>query len=155
MSTQRFKPSGVRSEPLHPATRTPHVLPRSAVIVATITMLRIVALALIVASTFGNYVQFAGGWPAPGGVLPLDWLIIGAAVAYQLICSVFQWGFKALRWWLPYAVALIASAIPSFLTYNAWAGPYLSAQLGSIIAGVLILAATIGADALPEWVLVG
>lgn len=145
----------VKNEPLRPTARSPHVLPRSSVIVATIWMLRIIALALLVASTFGNYVQFIGGWPAPGRSMPFSWLVLGAAAGYQLICSLFQWGFKAQRWWLPYALALIASAIPSFLTYNSWAGPYLSAQLGSIIAGLLILGATIGADALPEWVLVG
>lgn len=153
MSARQFRSSGVSSEPLK--ARSPQVLPQSSVIGATIWMLRIVALALLIVSTFGNYVQFAGGWPEKGVSLGFSWLVLGAAAGYQLICSLFQWGFKALRWWIPYLLALVASAIPSFLTYNAWAGPYLTAQLGSIIAGLLILAATIGADALPEWVLVG
>jgi hypothetical protein len=142
----------VESKPLRSSVRSPHVVPRSAVIVAMIWMLRIISLALLIVSTFGNYVQFVGGWDQ---YWPINWAIVGGAAAYQLICSVFQWGFKAQRWWMPYALALIASAIPSFLTYNAWAGPYLSAQVGGVVAGLLILGATIGADALPEWVLVG
>jgi hypothetical protein len=131
---------------------SPAMVSRGGVIGAMIFILRVIALVLIVASTFGNYVQFMGGW---GAYWPINWTIIGLAALYQLICSLLQWGFKAGKMWLPYGLALLASAIPSFLTYNAWAGPYLSAQVGGVVAGLLILGATIGADALPEWVLVG
>lgn len=127
------------------------LLSQGGVIGAMILILRIIALILIVASTFGNYVQFMGGWAR---WLPLDALIIGIAALYQLICSLLQWGFKAGGMWIPYILALLASAAPSFLTYNAWAGPYLTTQLGSVLGTFVLLVATIGADALPEWVLV-
>lgn len=147
----------VRSEPLTskpaeaPRRRSPALVSRGGVIGAMIFILRVIAVLLILASTFGNYVQFVGGW---GGYWPLNWIIIGLAALYQLICCLLQWGFKAARWWLPYWIALIASAIPSFLTYNALVGPYLVTQLGSILAGAFILISVIGGDALPEWVLV-
>lgn len=131
--------------------RSPAMVSRGGVIGATIFMLRVLALLLIVASTFGNYVQFMGGWER---YWPVSAAVVGLAAAYQVVCSLFQWGFKALGWWLPYGIALIASAIPSFLTYNAWAGPELAVSIGPILAGVVILLCTIGADALPEWVLV-
>lgn len=134
---------------------TTAVVSQNGVIAAMIFILRIIALVLIVASTFGNYVQFVGGWPKPEETLPFDVLIVCIAMLYQLICSLLQWGFKAGGMWVPYALALLASAAPSFLTYNAWAGPYLATQIGSFLGVALLLIATIGADALPEWVLVG
>jgi hypothetical protein len=144
--------SNVQSAPLQKKqARSPHLVSQTWVIGLTIALLRVVAILLMIASTFGNYVQFVGGWDA---ISPISWVIVALAVAYQVICSVFQWGFKALRWWALYVFALIASAVPSFLTYNAWAGPYLAAQLGSVVGTGLIALAVIGADALPEWVLV-
>lgn len=130
---------------------SPAMVSRGGVIGAMIFILRVIALVLIVASTFGNYVQFMGGW---AHYLPVSWWVIGAAAVYQLICSLLQWGFKAGKMWIPYVLALLASATPSFLTYNAWAGPYLAVQLGAWLGTVVLLIATIGADALPEWVLV-
>lgn len=130
---------------------TTAMLSERGVIGAMIVILRIIAIVLIIASTFGNYVQFAGGW---AHYLPLDVLIVCVAALYQLICSLLQWGFKAGGMWIPYSFALLASAAPSFLTYNAWAGPYLATQLGPIIGTIVLLIATVGADALPEWVLV-
>lgn len=145
--------SNVRSTPLTKKQRpSPAVMSERGAIGAMIFILRVIALVLMVASTFGNYVQFMGGWEK---YLPIDLTIIGLAFVYQLICSLLQWGFKAGGMWIPYGLALIASAIPSFLTYNAWAGPYMTMQLGPILGSVVLFAATCGADALPEWVLVG
>jgi hypothetical protein len=130
---------------------SPAMVSRGGVIGAMIFILRVIALVLIVASTFGNYVQFMGGW---GAYWPINWTIIGLAAMYQLICSLLQWGFKAGKMWLPYGLALLASAIPSFLTYNALFGPYLTTQVGAILTMIGIGIAVIGGDALPEWVLV-
>jgi hypothetical protein len=130
---------------------TTALVSQGGVIGAMIFILRVIAIILMVASTFGNYVQFIGGW---AHYLPIDPMIVLIALFYQLICSLLQWGFKAGGMWVPYVLALLASAAPSFLTYNAWAGPYLVAQLGPWIGTVVLLVATIGADALPEWVLV-
>lgn len=143
--------NGKPAEETRGVPRTPAMVSRRGVIGATILMLRVLALLLILASTFGNYVQFVGGWDH---YLPVSAVVVGLAFGYQVVCSVFQWGFKALGWWLPYGIALLASAIPSFLTYNAWAGADLSVSLGPYLAGFVILLCTIGADALPEWVLV-
>jgi hypothetical protein len=126
---------------------------------ATILMLRGVSILLLLLSTFGNYIAFIGGWNAPWR---LAWPIIAAAVLYQVVFSLAQWGTKALArathnwaWGLGYAFALIASAVPSFLAYNGWAGPWLAFQVGVWPAGIIIFIAAVGADALPEWVLVG
>lgn len=143
------KPMG--DEEKRPARRTPAMVSRGGVIAAMIFILRIMAVLLILMSTFGNYVLFAGGWER---YLPIDIAVVGLAAFYQLICCLLQWGFKAARWWLPYGLALLASAIPSFLTYNALVGPYLMTQIGPILAGAFILISVIGGDALPEWVLV-
>lgn len=131
--------------------RSPAMVSRGGVIGAMILILRVIAILLILMSTFGNYVQFSGGW---AHYLPIDIAVVGLAAAYQIICCLLQWGFKAARWWLPYGIALLASAIPSFLTYNALVGPYLIAQIGPVLAGAFILISVIGGDALPEWVLV-
>lgn len=146
--------SNVTSRPLEsaPRRRTPAVVSAGRVITLMFWMLRFFAVLLILGSTFGNYVQFVGGWNV---AWPVSWTAIGFAVFYQLVCSVLQWGFKAVRWWPLYGLALIASAIPSFLTYNAWAGSYLTAQFGTALAFVIMGLAVIAADALPEWVLVG
>lgn len=134
-----------------------------AAVIAMVRLLRLLALVLLVLSTFGNYVAFAGGWEAlgwdwsdlPTSIAAISWPMAGAALVYQGIFAAIQWGSKAVQWWLLYTVALLASAIPSFLTYNAWAGPYLSAQIGALLAGAVVFVAAVGADALPEWVLVG
>lgn len=154
--TQRFTPTQhpVRSAPMdaQPTKRkSPALVSRGGVIGAMITLLRIVAVLLIIASTFGNYVQFVGGWDV---YRPFNVTIIVVAALYQGICCAFQWGFKAAGWWFPYVLALLASAIPSFLTYNALFGPYLATQVGAVLALIGIGVAVLGGDALPEWVLV-
>lgn len=141
----------VQSQPIT-TKRTPHVVSANRVIGITITILRVLAVLLIFTSTFGNYVQFVGGWEFAASV---NAVALALAIGYQALCSVLQWGFKALRWWPLYALFLLASAIPSFLTYNAWAGPYLTAQFGAALAFGMLGIAVIAADALPEWVLVG
>lgn len=127
------------------------LMSRGGVIGAMIVLLRIVAVLLIAVSTFGNYVQFVGGWDV---YWPINWPIVALAALYQGLCCAFQWGFKAASWWFPYALALLASAIPSFLTYNALFGPYLATQVGTALALIGIGVAVLGGDALPEWVLV-
>lgn len=140
--------SGKTTAPRRPS---PAMVPRGCVTIAALVMLRVIAVVLILASTFGNYVQFVGGWAS---YWPPEWVILLYAAIYQAVCSLFQWGFKAMRWWVPYLIALFASAIPSFLTYNALFGPYLALQVGAIPALIGIAIAVIGGDALPEWVLV-
>jgi hypothetical protein len=146
----------VTSAPLGSSTRpaarpSPAIMPRGCVITAALVMLRVIAIALILASTFGNYVQFVGGWAS---YWPPHWTILLYAAIYQAICSLFQWGFKAMRWWLSYTLALIASAIPSFLTYNALFGPNLTTQIGLYPTIVAVFLFVVAGDALPEWVLV-
>lgn len=145
----------VKSAPLNnpprPRRPSPAMLPRGCVVVAALVTLRIGALILIVLSTFGNYVQFSGGWET---YLPLQNAAILYAIGYQAVCCVLQWGFKAMRWWLPYLFALIASAAPSFMTYNPLIGPYLAAQFGVYGAILIVSALMLAGDALPEWVLV-
>jgi hypothetical protein len=140
----------VQSRPIRPDA-SPHVFKQSAVISAMAGVLRTISVLLIIASTFGNYVLFVGGW---AHWTPINAVAVGFAILYQALCCVLQWGFKAARWWILYFAALFASAIPSFLTYNEWAGPFLAAQLGPVVALLAMALATLGADALPEWVLV-
>ncbi len=151
----------VRSAPMPSARQGTHVVSRSKIVRLTIILLRMGAILLLIASTFGNYVQFAGGWEhvswswrsVSASLAAISWQAVFFAVVYQAIFSALQWGFKAQRQWLPYALALLASVIPSFLTYNTWLDPYLSAQIGLASPLVIFLAATF-ADAIPEWVLV-
>lgn len=141
----------VKSEPLRTSRPSPAVMPRGCVISAALTLLRVIAIALILVSTFGNYVQFVGGWAA---FWPPHWTPLLYASIYQGVCCMLQWGFKAMRWWVPYLFALIASAAPSFLTYNPVLGPYLVAQIGIYGAIAVVVALVLAGDALPEWVLV-
>jgi hypothetical protein len=141
----------VNGKPSTPRRPSPAMVPRGCVVNAALVMLRLIAVVLVLASTFGNYVQFVGGWES---YWPPQWIVLLYAFIYQVVCSLFQWGFKAMRWWVPYVIALLASAIPSFLTYNALFGPYLALQVGIIPALLGIGIAVIGGDALPEWVLV-
>lgn len=147
----------VRSAPMNnpptraPARPSPAMMPRGCVITAALVILRVVAIALILVSTFGNYVQFVGGWDF---YWPPQWVTLLYAGIYQGLCCLLQWGFKAMRWWFPYAFALIASAAPSFLTYNVVIGPYFTAQFGAQLAFIAVALFVIAGDALPEWVLV-
>jgi membrane protease YdiL (CAAX protease family) len=147
----------VRNEPLAngkptaPRRPSPAVVPRGCVITAAMAMLRVIAIALILASTLGNYVQFVGGWAV---YWPPQWTILLYAAIYQGVCSLMQWGFKAMRWWVPYLFALIASAVPSYLTYAGLFGPNLTLQIGMYPAMLVLLLLVIAGDALPEWVLV-
>lgn len=143
--------NNVRSQPMTSRRPSPAVLSRGGAIGGMVFILRVMAILLVIASTIGNYVQFMGGWEK---YLPIDFVVIGLAFVYQLICSLLQWGFKANRMWIPYILALLASAIPSFLTYNALFGAYMAVQVGTVLAPIGIGIAVIGGDALPEWVLV-
>lgn len=143
--------------------RTPHVVPAHVVEAGAIIMLWVIAILLWLASTFGNFVQFVGGW---GLVWPLNERTAAGvlyALVYQAVATIAQWGFKAKRWWPLYMLALLASAIPSFVTYNSWwINPWIVARLGSPvpnllawwIASVVIFVATVINDLIPEWVLV-
>lgn len=149
--------SNLKSRPLTPAARTyrPQVIPRGCVINAAIVFLWLIAVALMAVSTFGNYVMFVGGWDA--ATWPSDaatYRALGFAVGYQALCSVAQWGFKAIRLWPAYWVALLISAIPSFLAYNTGMGPWVAVQIGPILAPVAIFLAAVFIDMLPEWILV-
>ena len=139
------------------------VVPRHTAERGAVILLWILAITLWLASGFGNFVQFVGGW---GLVWPLNDKTAGGvfyALIYQGIFTLAQWGFKAKRWWFLYVAALLASAIPSFLTYNSWwINPWIVARLGPsvpftfawAIASVVIFVATVINDLIPEWVLV-
>lgn len=139
-----------------------HVISRHSVETGAIGLLWFLAIILWLASTFGNFVQFVGGWAY---VWPLGDNTGGAvlyAIVYQVIFTIAQWGFKAKRWWMLYAIALLASAIPSFLTYNAWANGWLVSSVGStapadiaaLLAGLFLFIIAVVVDLIPEWVLV-
>lgn len=152
----------IRSEPLRGGPRS-QVIPKRTVEQGAVVMLWVVAVALWLASAFGNFVQFVGGWAF---VWPLNEHTAAGvlyALIYQGIATVAQWGFKAKRWWGLYVFALLASAIPSFMTYNSWwINPWIVARLGSSvpfmlawsIASAIIFITTVINDLIPEWVLV-
>ena len=139
------------------------VVPRHTAEQGAVILLWVLAIILWLASGFGNFVQFVGGWAL---VWPLNDKTAGGvfyALIYQAIFTLAQWGFKAKRWWLLYGIALLASAIPSFLTYNSWwINPWIVARLGPsvpftfawAIASAVIFVATVVNDLIPEWVLV-
>jgi hypothetical protein len=137
-----------------------HVVPRHAVEAGAVAMLRLLAVILWLVSTFGNFVQFVGGW---GFVWPMNANTgkgIAYALIYQGIFTVAQWGFKAKRWWMLYIVALLASAIPSFLTYNAWANGWIVERvsappdIAALLAAIFLFVIAVVVDLIPEWVLV-
>lgn len=137
-----------------PRNQTTKVIPSSAVVIVLIRALQVIAVLLVIASIFGNYVQFVGGWPADNAALPLDAAAILYAAVYQVGCSVAQWGCKHQGWWVAYAAALIVSAIPSFFTYNAWAGVWLAVLIGPALSIVAIALIVLFIDMIPEWILV-
>lgn len=151
--------STVRSQALGPTTK---VIPTHSVETGAVILLWGLAILLWLLSTFGNFVQFVGGWDLAWPMNGYTGRAILYALAYQAIFTLAQWGFKAKRWWFLYGVALLASAIPSFLTYNAWAngwlvawaGPAVSQEIAPILAGLLLLVVAVVIDLIPEWVLV-
>jgi hypothetical protein len=127
-----------------------------------------VGFALLIASSwYGTYIQLAGGWSQYDGFLASLTAINGQAamfaLVYQLVVSGLQWGFLALYnmtrnpWFIvAYVVALGASVVPSYLTYNSWVGDDLTAALGgNIWAGLILGIAVVAADVMPERGLVG
>ena len=139
------------------------VVPRHTAERGAVILLWIMAILLWLASTFGNFVQFVGGW---GLAWPLNEKTASGvlyALIYQTVFTLAQWGFKAKRWWLLYSIALLGSAVPSFLTYNSWwINPWIVARLGPSmpfmlawsVASTIIFIATVVNDLIPEWVLV-
>lgn len=124
-------------------------------------------VAPLLISTFGNYIMFSGGWQ--GFTFPhfvvnsLVW-----AVVFQLLCVGAQLAFKSkakkgggMNWWIAYGIALLVSAVPSFLTahygFSEQLTLALAPQIGSAALPVVIVAIFLGAlaiDMLPEWVAV-
>jgi hypothetical protein len=154
----------VRQEPLKDGKPVEHtrkqsamssqVIPRGCAAMGAVILLWFSAVALLVASTFGNYVLFVGGWERVRW--PADEVALKAALLaclFQGVFSVAQWGFKALRLWPAYAIALLVSVIPSFLAYNEWAGPWLAVYVGFFAPFVVFLTAVF-VDMLPEWILI-
>jgi len=142
-------------------SRTSQVIPRHSVETGAIVMLWVLAILLWLASTFGNFVQFVGGWAYTWPLNANTDKGVLYALVYQGIFTIAQWGFKAKRWWVLYLVALLASAIPSFVTYNAWANGWLVARVPTapadvvaLLAGLLIFLIAVLVDLIPEWVLV-
>lgn len=141
---------------------TTKVIPGHSVETGAVVMLWMLAILLWLLSTFGNFVQFVGGWDLVWPMNQHTGRAVLYALAYQAIFTLAQWGFKAKRWWFLYGVALFASAIPSFLTYNAWANgwlvaraaPTVSQEIAPILAGLLLLIVAVIIDLIPEWVLV-
>ena len=121
---------------------------------AGVLILWAAAAVMMAISTFGNYVQLVGGWRNT----TLDNIAQDAllyAVAWQAFCFVGQWAFKARQQWALYVLFLAISAVPSILTYHAWAGDYLNLVTGLSIGGWLLV--VIGAvlnDMAPEWILI-
>lgn len=133
----------------------PQVIPRGCMANTTIVLLWLVALVLLGVSTFGNYVLFVGGWERVRW--PTDrvtFTALGFAVGFQVVCCLAQWGFKAIRLWFAYTIALLISVIPSFLAYNAGVGPWLEPQIGWVLAPLAIFLVSVFIDMLPEWILV-
>lgn len=138
------------------------VVPRQTAERGAVILLWIMAILLWLFSTFGNFVQFVGGWsyvwPLNSATLPG----VVYALIYQGIFTLAQWGFKAKRWWMLYGIALLASAIPSFLTYNSWANGWIVARVdgrvppdaATLLAGLFLFVVAILVDLIPEWVLV-
>jgi hypothetical protein len=154
--------SQVRSEPMtngrptgqKATAATSQVIPSGCAAMGAIVLLWVSAIGLLVASTFGNYVLFVGGWERAGWPANATmWRAVLFACLFQGICSIAQWGFKALRLWPAYAVALLVSVIPSFLTYNEWAGPWLTIYIGWF-SGIAVFLTAVFVDMLPEWILV-
>lgn len=132
----------------------PQVIPRGCMANVAIVMLWLVALVLLGVSTFGNYVLFLGGWERVRW--PTDratFTALGFAAGFQAVCCLAQWGFKAIRLWFAYGVALLISVIPSFLAYNEGVGPWLAPQIG-LFAPIAIFLVSVFIDMLPEWILV-
>ena len=102
---------------------------------------------MVCVSTYGNYVQF------------VDRQIENAtiwAIAFQAVCFVAQWAFKARQNWLLYVLFLVISVVPSIATYHALVTPMLAAETGStLIAAALVWIAVIINDMAPEWIFVG
>lgn len=142
--------------------RRTQVVPRHSVETGAVVMLWIIAIVLWLASTFGNFVQFVGGWEYVWPLGAYTGKGVLYALVYQGVATLAQWGFKAKRWWFLYSVSLLASAIPSFLTYNAWANGWLVARVGpaapadvvALLASLLIFILVVVVDLIPEWVLV-
>lgn len=147
--------NGERTAPAGRNTYRSQVIPRGCMAGSAIILLWLAALALLAISTFGNYVLFVGGWELLRW--PSDrvtYIALGCAVGYQVVCCLAQWGFKAIRLWPAYAVALLISVIPSFLAYNAGVGPWLEPQIGWVLAPIAIFLVSVFIDMLPEWILV-
>lgn len=142
----------IKSRPIGPSTQ---VIPGAAVATTLVRALQAIAFVLILVSTFGNYVQFVGGWPAEEGqTLPLDAAAILYAIVYQVGCSIAQWGCKHRGWWFAYGAALAVSALPSFFTYNAWAEVWLTVLIGPVFSVVAVALVVLFVDMIPEWILV-
>lgn len=130
-------------------------IPRGCMARSAIGLLWFVALVLLAVSTFGNYVLFVGGWERMRWPADRDAAIaLGLAVGFQAVCCLAQWGFKAIRLWFAYGIALFVSVIPSFLAYNAGVGPWLEPQIGWVLAPLAIFLVSVFIDMLPEWILV-
>ena len=142
----------VKSRTTGPTTQ---VLSGATAAAVLVFILQAIAVLLVVASTFGNYVQFVGGWPTePDKTLPFVWAAVLYATVYQVGCAIAQWGCKHKGWWIAYTIALLVSAIPSFFTYNAWAGPWLTVLIGPILSTIVIGLIVLFGDMIPEWILV-
>lgn len=138
------------------------VVPRHTAEQGAVILLWVTAILLWLLSTFGNFVQFVGGWTNAWPLNSATLSGVAFALLYQGIFTLAQWGFKAKRWWMLYVIALLASAVPSFLTYNSWANGWIVRQVGervppdaaSLLAGLFLFVVAVLVDLIPEWVLV-
>lgn len=144
------------------ATFQPGVIPANSLVPVASGIQRMVALVLLLTSTLGTYVQFNGGWER-------IWVFderAGQAALYALLWQIlfFLWQFSMIRVraWRWYIFALLASAVPSFMSYYDLAYPWLVAYIGRylpdgpdrVLTVVILLVAVVGNDMVPEQVLV-
>lgn len=103
---------------------------------------RCIALALIVLSFTGTVLAFAGG---ASGVVALDnrtWIALAVSVAWQAACGIIQF-VTCKRWYNPvYMLALIASAVPSFLGYQPLVAAPVAAWLMNVSPDMFLSAGT-------------
>lgn len=129
-----------------------------------VIILWIVAGLLILISTIGTFVQFAGGWDGITDLTLSAWLIyFFLSAVFQFVCSLAQWAFKASKHWIAYSISLAISVIPSFATYYVWSNEYftdkfihylhISILTADILTVIFILSVVFFIDWLPEQIL--
>jgi hypothetical protein len=116
--------------------------------------LRGLAGAMMLTSLVGTYAAFAGGFAT------ISFPMILAAVFWQIIVTVVQWGSLSNapenpRWYIAYGLALFFSAVPTYAGYDDLLIPMVAAWVGGsvTIAYAVVFASGVLLDILPEKLL--